>query len=553
MNNLLTQAQKIVVFLSFIFLLQPNLGISQDCTCTEYIYLNETSNGGVVHKYSVAADGTLTQIFNSGNAWYPGGGTSELPSPHGLGSDLNGNLYIGETEAGDIRKLTCEGEIVPESEYVISGDGGYNIGSIGNFLYTNTSSAKEIRKYDLCTGQLVVAQCFEFATNSGQHDWGFFIDPVTGDMYTTYAQVGGAAETNGVIYKYTDADLTGSATCFSTPFIASDDDIVNLGDNELPIGQLRGITTDSAGNIYIVMQNRNGSIVPTLRAGRLLKYDANGNFISATAWDETDSTTDVDGLYFALGIVYSETSNTLFVSRGDPLSNCIQEFDTNLNDLGAAVPPAPTGDISKGIAKNIECCPTDALTTIDTVLCDPNIGDQLFLQDFINCVGSICEGGSFFADPANAGTILNTCNNSIEITGPGCSTFTKGSDGLGAASQCAAFMLTLNVCIDTTPAAPVISITDNTCNPDVAGSINVDTACPAGSTLEFSTDGGNIWSTTQPQYDATNPVTVRARCTSDFGCSSTETADITTTPQECCPPVNCINQFGEFTIIKNEP
>jgi len=36
-------------------------------------------------------------------------------------------------------------------------------------------------------------------------------------------------------------------------------------------------------------------------------------------------------------------------------------------------------------------------------------------------------------------------------------------------------------------------------------------------------------------------------------CFSPETADFTSMPQECCPPVNCINQFGEFTIIKNRP
>jgi len=38
----------------------------QDCTigcnCTEYIYLNETTNGGAVHKFSIATDGVMTEV-----------------------------------------------------------------------------------------------------------------------------------------------------------------------------------------------------------------------------------------------------------------------------------------------------------------------------------------------------------------------------------------------------------------------------------------------------------------------------------------------------------
>ncbi len=542
-----------LLIVSVFFIFQSYNGIAQDCNCTEYIFLNETSNGGKVHKYSVAADGTLTQIFNGGDAWYPGGTISELPSPHGLTTDINGNVYIGET--GDIRKLTCEGEIFSESDFVINDD-GFNFGSVGNSLYTNTTSDRAnpdelINEYDLCTGELTNTLCLN-VDFSGQSDWGFFIDPNTNIMYSTSQSDLSAPANAGrnAVFQYTQADF-GSASCVE-PFIAGGDNIVNIGDNELPHGELRGITTDLDGNIYVVMQEIFSGVTGVVRAGRLLKYDPNGAFLAATPWDTTDSTTDLDGLFFALGIVYSETTGTFFISRGDQFSNCIQQYDTNLNDLGGAVPPAATGDVAKGIAIKTECCPNNAITTVDTIFCDRNIGEQLFLKDFIDCDGTICEGGIFVADPANDSTIFDSCNNTIEITGQGCSTFTKGTDGMASASQCSAFMITINICVDITPAAPAISVTDNTCNPDVAGSINVDTACPAGSTLEFSIDGGNTWSTTQPQYDA-NPVTLRARCLSEFGCISAETADLTTAPQLCCPPENCINQFGAFTITKRRP
>ncbi|MEM1217127.1 MAG: hypothetical protein AAGJ82_15640, partial [Bacteroidota bacterium] len=37
------------------------------CNCTEYLYINEETNGGVVHKFSInPSDGTLTEILTPG-------------------------------------------------------------------------------------------------------------------------------------------------------------------------------------------------------------------------------------------------------------------------------------------------------------------------------------------------------------------------------------------------------------------------------------------------------------------------------------------------------
>jgi len=111
--------------------------------------------------------------------------------------------------------------------------------------------------------------------------------------------------------------------------------------------------------------------------------------------------------------------------------------------------------------------------------------------------------------------------------------------------------------------APVIEVIDNDCTSDTDGAINVTTGCIGGSTLEWSTDGGITWSTTQPVYDSTassadpiESITIRARCVLDIDptCISPETADVITVPEQCCPVENnCINQFGEFTIIKRRP
>lgn len=134
--------------------LQPQDCNETGCNCAEYIYLNDR-NTGVVYKFEVnPTDGSLTEVTSNGNRWYPiDGSITELPSPHGLATDLNGFLYIGELSKGNIRKLNCEGEIFPESEFEII-SGGQNFGSIGNVLYVSvtTEDPDGIYAYDLCTG-----------------------------------------------------------------------------------------------------------------------------------------------------------------------------------------------------------------------------------------------------------------------------------------------------------------------------------------------------------------------------------------------------------------
>ena len=417
------------------------------CDCTETIYLNETSDGGKVHKYEIDAAGNLTEVFNTGGTpWYPGTASSQLPAPHGLGIDLNGNLYIGETGFGDVRRLSCEGVLAPETEFRIE-DGGFNFGTIDNSLYLNsarpTPSRNIIREYDLCTGNLVDELCLNI-TISNLEDWGFYLDPRTNVMYSTATSNGTTNQYDDIqVFRYT-ADDFGSPTCIDA-FIEADDNVVNVGDNELPHGFLRGITTDLDGNIYIVMNDTQGPLSGASRSGRLLKYDPNGNFLAATPWDNTN--TDPDGLFFALGVIYSEASNSLFISKGEPSANCIQQYSLDLVDLGVAVGPSTGSGTAKGISIVRECCPTNNALVIDTTLCNPTVGEQVFLQRLIGCQGGICEG-TWTPDPANTGMTYNSCDNSVTIdAASGCGTFTLSSPGTAATNRCGAFTLTVHLTV----------------------------------------------------------------------------------------------------------
>ncbi len=62
------------------------------------------------------------------------------------------------------------------------------------------------------------------------------------------------------------------------------------------------------------------------------------------------------------------------------------------------------------------------------------------------------------------------------------------------------------------------------------------TACPAGSTLQYSTDNGDNWSTTLPTYNQTTAVTVLTRCNCNTDTSiSSPTGSVTTVPGVCTP------------------
>jgi len=221
--------------------------------------------------------------------------------------------------------------------------------------------------------------------------------------------------------------------------------------------------------------------------------------------------------------------------------------------LGPAVDYVPNTS-AKGIRLYTECCPVSDAVTADITECVPAGAADVAIADLIDCDGTICEG-NWQVVQANAALTLNDCNNTIEVSGSGgCAEYSLVSDGTANNLQCGAFSITLNVCIYIEPETPAISVTDNDCAADAPGAFSVVTDCGAGSTLEWSTDGGASWSATAPVYGE-NAVTVRARCISDTEttCLSAETADVTSAPGVCCPQENCVNEYGEFTIAKRRP
>jgi len=272
-----------------------------------------------------------------------------------------------------------------------------------------------------------------------EENWGFYIDERTGYHYSTNSEQENVA---GRVWRYTDADYgTGVAVAPLVTLSYLQTYISTLGNED----SFRGVVTDANGNIYVNIWDRNSS--DTDIAGHIVKFDSNGNYIT----HQTDSIDGDGGFFLPAGLVYSETSGLIYASTQSVIDDCVALFDTTLTYLGAAV--GPSGDSGEGqndflqakaIAKNLECCPTNNNVMIDTTLCNVAVNDTLlFLQELINCSGTICAG--VWNPVSSSGLHFEPCNYSVIVLSPNaCGTFVLESDGSGDSAQCGAFKITVN-------------------------------------------------------------------------------------------------------------
>ena len=433
---------------------------AQTCTnCKEFIYVNEVdfTKNGRVHKFEVnTSSGALSEVFNgTGNPWYPGSGSSELPFPHGLGYDRNGFLYIGDNAFGPnkIRRLDCAGNIKPESEFVINqGPNNFltNIQSYDGFIYSNGGGPR-IYKYDPCTG----AQIGYIEYDDGSDDWGFYIDPRTGTFYGT--------NPSGKIYRFTPTATDFNNHTIYSPFVwlKSNQYSINGGaDQNYPVAgytypndNLQGITTDTQGNIYVVQGNRDspGTI------SRLLKFSSAGVLLAV---GPIDNTRNGSGWNQMVGIVYSAQSNKLYTTSLSDNEDCVYRWNTDLSPSGVAIGPAPALQFAKGINILSECCPGSG--TVDKSVCGAKVGDRISLSELLNCPGVVCEA-QWTASPGSTGLTFNSCDLTITVNSlPACGTFTLSNVNLPN-KKCPPYTITLNVSYLGTVTAPVISGNQTLC------------------------------------------------------------------------------------------
>ncbi len=117
---------------------------------------------------------------------------------------------------------------------------------------------------------------------------------------------------------------------------------------------------------------------------------------------------------------------------------------------------------------------------------------------------------------------------------------------------------TANVCPNLSAVADAVVITNSTCSDCTlsGGSISAPSGnpCPLGTTLHYSTDNSNTWSTTLPVYNQTTPITVLTRCVCDADPNNYSfMGSITTIPGVCDPVTagitgNTLSFSGQTTL-----
>lgn len=437
------------------------------CSCNEFIYLNEPGTSQV-HKFKVESNGSLTEVSVAGNPWYPGSSTSQLPSPHGLGTDINGRLYIGESgfPNSHIRQLTTTGTITATTTFnLLVDDWNQNTFSIGNTLYINADRGP--KAYDLCTGNYLGQVCLNNAAGTqqvaGQNLWGLSYNAKTGMVYATSryrsASIPSANWSN--VWAFTKTQLESAlatGSCINPIITEGSSATVQAGEHLMPnlAGDVFGIVGDNQKNFYVVKWSTTD---PRGAGSYILKYDAQGGFLTQSEFSAV--TGSAAG---AIGITWSESTNKLFVSNlsGAATEDCISAFDAStLTYTGTAVPnPVTGGGGSKAIGIIKECCPVVNTVTIDTTLCGDVLNKQIFLQELLKCEGIIGEG-NWVADPNNVGVTYDDCSKTIRITASNaCAKFRLQNVG----GTCNDF--TINVNIDAGNVVAAVIAGDQTVCPD---------------------------------------------------------------------------------------
>ncbi|OWY20495.1 T9SS C-terminal target domain-containing protein [Sphingobacteriales bacterium UPWRP_1] len=145
---------------------------------------------------------------------------------------------------------------------------------------------------------------------------------------------------------------------------------------------------------------------------------------------------------------------------------------------------------------------------------------------------------------------VNTGNN----TGVAATDITGATRIQGGTVDIGAYEGAVAVCPNLTAAAPAAVISSQSTCTGCALSGGViaapSTPCPAGSTLQYSTDNGSTWGTILPTYNQSAAITVltRCNCNTDTNISS-PTSSVTTSPGTCTPVTAGITNNTGTTVL----
>lgn len=156
-----------------------------------------------------------------------------------------------------------------------------------------------------------------------------------------------------------------------------------------------------------------------------------------------------------------------------------------------------------------------------------------------------------FSNTAEGGSASETTTRHYPIDGSA-SAVGAPSPGTGTCTGCAdAEFSCVAPCPDLTSLTSGmldVGVTEATCTDGApsGGSVTAPTtACPEGSSLMYSTDGGMNWSETLPSYNQTEPITVDTRCECDTDDTAVSPTSSVTTDPPLCPAITITKSNGD--------
>jgi sugar lactone lactonase YvrE len=299
---------------------------------------------------AVAAIPTLAVFAGTGSAGAPTPGpatSSDLQSPFGVALDTDGNVYIADTTNQRIEKVTPAGTLS-----VIAGDGSSGAPTPG-----------------------------PATASSLQNPFAVAVDP-SGNVYI-------ADTTNQRVEKVTPAGTLSIVAGTGTAAQAIPGPAASS-----PLSGPFGLTTDSAGNLYIADTNNN-QVEKVTPSGTLSVFAGNGTQAQPTPGPATSSSlTNPTGLAFANGSLYiADTGN----ERVDKVSSAgTLSIVAGNGSMGAAT-PGPATDSSLTLPHGVAVDPSGNVYIGDSFNARVEIVDPRGTLSFLAGTGS---SGVFTPGPA---------------------------------------------------------------------------------------------------------------------------------------------------------
>ncbi len=513
------------------------------CDCKDYLYVNDADNH-LVHKFELSADGSIAQEI--GTPWLDMG----INAPHGLVSDLNGNLYIAQNDNGSgltpqLNQISCDGTILDNSFQDMTGSGIvwediFNIGVNGTSLYTILSPFRDgnngnvLVEMDLCDGSITNSYTLPDADYGAY--WGFRLHD-----QGIYIVDGGFEGEPGFDFTLLNIDynLNTLSTVFTYDSASSSEQWRYLG-----------MDRDEFGNFYVATSN--------LTAGyaSILKFDPQGNLIDEI---RDYSNASIEGFFATWGLEYNK--GFLYLSSRE---SCVYVIDSGgengpMIELPDYTVPGTTDDFPKALNIVTECCPATTPQVVSNHVCATALTEDLRLNDIFECEGAVCEGEWVPSNTASADVYVPCDQIILANTAPGCYQYTKTSSG-GGLKQCGSFSITFDLEIIETfpitldgPSSPCIN-DDYIVSSTTAG---VPTSYQWQMSSTSCTDGfSDIPGATLRFYEsnATSADPIYLRLISTYGSSGCTDGScdvisdcLVIIPQDCCPTDNCF----EISINRN--